>query len=66
MCGYLIVVGVLAIYAGDCYAYFDPGTGSLLVQILVGLVAGVSFFFHSIRQKLKSIFSSIKSFLWRK
>ena len=35
----LIVTSILLIFSGDdCYAYLDPGTGSMLLQ---GLLAGI-------------------------
>ena len=37
-----IIIGVASIYlifqSSDCYAYLDPGTGSMLLQ---GLIAGI-------------------------
>ncbi len=39
------------------FAYLDPGTGSMLVQSLIGIIAGVGLFgrkaLHSIRAKGK-------------
>ena len=41
------------------YAYIDPGSGSLLLQILVAFIIGLLFklkiFFNVIRDKIKSI-----------
>jgi len=39
-------------------AYIDPGTGSLFIQILIGLICGALFC-------IKLFFSSIKSFFGR-
>jgi hypothetical protein len=35
--------------------YFDPGTGSLIVQILVAFVASIGAFFALFKNKLKAI-----------
>lgn len=35
--------------------YFDPGTGSLLIQLLVASIASVGAFFALFRKKLVSI-----------
>lgn len=40
--------------------YIDPGTGSLLLQFLIGLALGVSMFFKSIRYKIRSMFGRKK------
>lgn len=36
--------------------YFDPGTGSMLVQILVATIAGVSAFFVAFKSSLIDFF----------
>lgn len=38
-------------------AYIDPGSGSFLVQLVAAAVLGVSFFFRSIRMKIRSLFT---------
>ena len=35
------------------YAYFDPGTGSLLIQILIASVGGLLIFYNKILLKIK-------------
>ena len=41
--------------------YLDPGTGSIVIQSVIGVVAGVAFFgrrfFGGLRNKIRSIFS---------
>lgn len=45
----------------DLFAYLDPGTGSIIVQSTIGVVAGVAVFgrrvFAGIIHKIKSSFS---------
>ncbi len=38
--------------------YIDPGSGSYLVQVIIGAVLGIAFFF-------KNIWAYIKSFFYR-
>jgi hypothetical protein len=40
--------------------YIDPGTGSLLLQFLIGIALGASMFFKTIRYKLRSLFGRKK------
>lgn len=40
------------------FAYLDAGTGSIIIQAAIGLVAGVSYFF---RHHVASFFSKISS-----
>ena len=39
--------------------YFDPGTGSMLVQILIATVAGVGAFFVTFKASIVSFFKGI-------
>ncbi len=39
--------------AGPAHAYVDPGTGSLLIQILIGLAVGALFYFRLAREKIR-------------
>lgn len=41
--------------------YIDPGTGSYLIQILVGAVLGVLYFFKNIKLYIKSFFVKDKN-----
>jgi hypothetical protein len=36
--------------------YIDPGSGSYLVQVIIGAVLGIAFFFKNIWAYIKSIF----------
>ena len=38
----LLLVLSCALYSGEAQAYFDPASGSVLVQLLVGLVVGIA------------------------
>ncbi|WP_139247841.1 hypothetical protein [Hyphomicrobium sp. CS1GBMeth3] len=36
-----MAVVFLGIFAGSAYAYLDPGTGSMILQVLLGGIAGL-------------------------
>lgn len=40
--------------------YIDPGSGSLLLQFLIGIALGISMFFKTIKYKLQSLFGRKK------
>ena len=40
--------------------YLDPGSGSLLLQAIIGIVLGISVFFKTIRYKVMSFFGRRK------
>ena len=40
--------------------YIDPGSGSLLIQAVLGIALGVGVFFRTIRHKLRSLFGKDK------
>jgi len=41
---------------GTIALYFDPGTGAMIVQLLVAAGAGVALFYNRIKTKVRSIF----------
>jgi hypothetical protein len=43
--------------AGTAHAYIDPGTGSMLLQVIGAGVAGAIFYFRELRIKVMSFFS---------
>ena len=50
----LMIFGHLSI--SDAYAYLDPGTGSVIIQVLVGTLVGVGIALKIYWQKLKMKF----------
>ena len=46
---------------GNAYAYLDPGTGSLILQLILGGIAAffamTTFFFSKIKKSLKKTFN---------
>ena len=52
---FLIIVG-----AGPAYAYLDPGTGSMIVQAVIGAFAAVGVTLGIFRKKIASFFHQFK------
>ncbi|HEU4516696.1 MAG TPA: hypothetical protein VFR77_05280 [Steroidobacteraceae bacterium] len=48
-----LTLGVVA----SAHAYIDPGTGSMLLQMIGAGIAGAIFYFRELRMKLLSLFS---------
>ena len=51
----------LIAYTSPAYAYLDPGTGSVLLQGLIGGIAAVMAFLSIYWQKVKAFFSKEKA-----
>ncbi len=57
---FTIAMLVTAIFwATPAHAYLDPGTGSMLVQALIAVVAAVSVSLGIFRRRIRSIFNRI-------
>jgi hypothetical protein len=46
--------------SAPAHAYLDPATGSILLQALLGAVAGATLFFRTSLYKVRSFFSRRK------
>ncbi len=51
----VLILFTLCVSMQPAYAYLDPGTGSLIVQILIAAFATVAIFFKTIWQSIKSV-----------
>lgn len=51
----ILVMAMLAM-EGEAQAYFDPGTGSLLLQAMAAGLMGAAVFWRRIRDKLRNLF----------
>ncbi len=49
------VFGILIMTISDSHAYLDPGTGSIILQAVVGALFAGSFFFKKYFRKLKDL-----------
>jgi hypothetical protein len=43
------------------FGYLDPGTGSMIVQAVIGFIAGIALFFKLFWRRIANRFSSKKS-----
>lgn len=50
----------LLLFPNNAYAYIDPGTGGMLIQIIVGVAAG---FFFTLRHYVVTFFRRLFLFL---
>jgi hypothetical protein len=50
-----------ALFEEPAYSYLDPGTGSMLAQLVMGGVAGVLVVFKLYWKKVKSLFIKTNS-----
>jgi hypothetical protein len=53
----LAAVAIYAVSIGNAFAYLDPGTGSIIVQGIIGAIAGGLVVGRMYWHKLKSFFS---------
>lgn len=58
-----ILLPCLYLVSQEAYAYFDPGTGSLLIQLLLAIIGSVVVFSHKIIFEIKKIPAKLKSFI---
>jgi hypothetical protein len=52
-----IVFLTILFIPAQAFAYFDPGTGSLLIQALVGSIAFMAVFWRQVKAYITRIFS---------
>ena len=61
------LLGVLILFFGifvtDAYAYIDPGSGSMVIQVIIGALVGVGISVKVFWEKLKYKFSSLKRWI---
>jgi hypothetical protein len=53
-----LTIAAIAIFSSSspAYAYLDPGTGSMIVQLLLGGLAGAFFVVKVYWEKIKTLF----------
>ncbi|NIZ00154.1 hypothetical protein [Thalassospira lucentensis] len=55
----LLSGAALLTLTSPAYAYLDPGTGSIILQAVVGAVAALSVGFAAARQQIKAFFAKL-------
>lgn len=57
----LLPASINLIFCSNAYAYFDPGTGSLIIQVLAGVGAFVALSWSNLKIYVRSIIGNRKS-----
>ena len=59
----LIAISAIAYFSlsGSAFAYLDPGTGSIILQGIIGAVAGGLFFARTYIDRIKAYFGRDKA-----
>jgi len=52
----IVLLALFGIHIQSAYAYIDPGTGSMVVQVLIGALVGLSIAIKVYWYKLKEKF----------
>ena len=55
----IVLIIIIFFNIADAYAYLDPGSGSILVQALLFILAGLGTFFLFTKNKIKSLFKKL-------
>ncbi|MFB3123195.1 MAG: hypothetical protein ACE10H_13515 [Candidatus Binatia bacterium] len=50
---------LLCLWPEDANAYFDPGTGSMILQAVLAALIGISLAFSQVRVKIRSFFQRL-------
>jgi len=51
----LFLFSIVLLFPIDAYAYVDPGTGSIVVQVLVGIAAVLALFAKGIYYRVRRL-----------
>ena len=60
MRGRFLLALLACVVPGIAYAYIDPGSGSILIQVLIAALAAIGVFFGRIRDALRHYFTGRK------
>jgi hypothetical protein len=52
--------GAMLSLAAPAHAYIDPATGSIILQAMIGAVAGATLFFRTSLYRVRALFSRQK------
>ena len=56
----IVLLALFGIHIQSAYAYIDPGTGSMVIQVLIGTLVGLGIAIKVYWYKLKEKFMRIK------
>ena len=51
------VIFLLILFSNKAQAYIDPGTGGILLQFIIAIIAGIASFWLIIKNKIISFFN---------
>ncbi len=57
---YLFIYLILILFPTQAFSYFDPGSGSYLIQLFIAFIASCYFFITNPIQFIKSFFNKKK------
>ena len=60
------VLLIFVLLETNSFAYLDPGSSSIIVQILIAILATLTFYFRATLNFFKNIFIKIKNFFKKK
>ena len=50
------IIFLLICFSNHAHAYIDPGTGGILLQFIIAIIAGIASFWLIIKNKIISFF----------
>jgi len=59
----ILLLVIFFLLTNKSYAYLDPGTGSIILQVLAFVLASTIAFFKFFYQKFKDLIKKIKNYL---
>lgn len=57
----IICIALLIVVEGRVYAYTDPGSGTMLLQMLAAILVGLLFYIRRIKMWVSSLFNKKKA-----
>jgi hypothetical protein len=57
---FLYFLTLIIFFPISAYAYLDPGTGGLIIQVLIASLVGIGVFFKNIKNKFLRLFKKKK------
>lgn len=66
---FVLIIFFIFLYMSNfnnSYAYLDPGSGSIILQILAAIGASIAYFFKSLKEFIKKCILKIKKIISKK
>ena len=65
MCRFILILS-LGFFSNFVYAYLDPGSGSVIIQAIIGVIASALFFIKMFWFKIKKFMKNFFDKIFRK